>query len=380
MKNQAFTVTLAKMANMATASLLGRKTALTGSPEVLSVDDVLAMLNLADAVTGVSGTAPVVSSGGATPAISMAAATALVNGYMTSVYAAKLDGIAVGANAYVHPNHSGDVTSTGDGATAIGTGKVTLAMQSDMATASLIGRKTAGAGAPEVLSKADALTLLNVADGANNYVHPNHSGDVTSVADGAQTIGANKVTYGQMQQVSATDKILGRATAGAGNVEEISCTAAGRAILDDVNAAAQLATLGALPLAGGTLTGTLQSSSNPFFKYNLDADGTVFSAYHTDGTTRKWQLDTLSHSFSLYMQDAAAYVFNITAAGNCFIGRTIGAGNANAILDVYSTTKAFMPPRMTTTQKNNIASPTEGMIVWDLTGHVLSYYNGTSWI
>jgi hypothetical protein len=36
-------------------------------------------------------------------------------------------------------------------------------------------------------------TLINVADGANAYVHPNHSGDVTSVADGAQTI-ANKQT------------------------------------------------------------------------------------------------------------------------------------------------------------------------------------------
>lgn len=54
-------------------------------------------------VTGVTGTAPVVSSGGAAPVISMAAATASVNGYMTSTYAAKLDGIAAGANNYSHP-------------------------------------------------------------------------------------------------------------------------------------------------------------------------------------------------------------------------------------------------------------------------------------
>ncbi len=44
-------------------------------------------------VTSVGGTAPVVSSGGATPAISMAAATGSVNGYMTSVFATKLNGI-----------------------------------------------------------------------------------------------------------------------------------------------------------------------------------------------------------------------------------------------------------------------------------------------
>lgn len=45
------------------------------------------------------------------------------------------------------------------------------------------------------------------------------------------TIGNDKVTYAKMQNVSATDKVLGRSTAGAGDIEEIPCTSAGRAIL-----------------------------------------------------------------------------------------------------------------------------------------------------
>jgi hypothetical protein len=57
-------------------------------------------------VTSVTGTAPVVSSGGTTPAISMAAASSGVNGYMTGTYATKLDGIAAGATA-----NTGTVTS-----------------------------------------------------------------------------------------------------------------------------------------------------------------------------------------------------------------------------------------------------------------------------
>jgi len=60
----------------------------------------------------------------------------------------------------------------------------------------------------------------------------------------------------------------------------------------------------------------------------------------------------------------------------------IGIGttpNANAILDVASTTKAFMPPRMTTTQRDAIASPTEGMVVWNITTHAPSWYDGTNW-
>ena len=55
-------------------------------------------------VTSVSGTAPIVSSGGTTPAISIPAATSLANGYMTSTYAAKLDGIAAGATNVSNTN------------------------------------------------------------------------------------------------------------------------------------------------------------------------------------------------------------------------------------------------------------------------------------
>lgn len=57
------------------------------------------------------------------------------------------------------------------------------------------------------------------------------------------------ITYAKIQNVSATDKILGRATAGAGDVEEITCTAAGRALLDDASAAFQRITLGLGSLA-----------------------------------------------------------------------------------------------------------------------------------
>jgi hypothetical protein len=72
------------------------------------------------------------------------------------------------------------------------------------------------------------------------------TGDVTASGTGsvAATIANDAVTYAKMQNVSATDKLLGRASSGAGDVEEIACTAAGRALLDDADAAAQRTTLG----------------------------------------------------------------------------------------------------------------------------------------
>lgn len=56
-----------------------------------------------------------------------------------------------------------------------------------------------------------------------------------------------------------------------------------------------------------------------------------------------------------------------------------GTPDANAILDLQSTTKAFMFPRMTTAQRNAIPNPKEGMAVWNLDTHGISTYNGSAW-
>jgi hypothetical protein len=54
--------------------------------------------------------------------------------------------------------------------------------------------------------------------------------------------------------------------------------------------------------------------------------------------------------------------------------------NASALIQMNSTTKGFLPPRLTTTQKNAISSPAAGLQVYDTTLNQMSYYNGTTWI
>jgi hypothetical protein len=65
-------------------------------------------------------------------------------------------------------------------------------------------------------------------------------------------------------------------------------------------------------------------------------------------------------------------------SGNFIIG-SVGTNVASAILNVDSTTKGFLPPRMTTTQKNAIGTPAQGLMVFDTTLVKLCVYNGTAW-
>jgi trimeric autotransporter adhesin len=62
-------------------------------------------------VTSVTGTAPVVSSGGATPAISMAAATTSVNGYLTSTDWNTFNGKGSGSVTSVAQSFTGGLIS-----------------------------------------------------------------------------------------------------------------------------------------------------------------------------------------------------------------------------------------------------------------------------
>jgi hypothetical protein len=67
----------------------------------------------------------------------------------------------------------------------------------------------------------------------------------------------------------------------------------------------------------------------------------------------------------------------LDASGNLGLGTT--SPSASAILDAQSTTKGVRMPNMTTTQKNAIASPAAGLMVFDTTLAKLCVYSGSAW-
>lgn len=73
----------------------------------------------------------------------------------------------------------------------------------------------------------------------------------------------------------------------------------------------------------------------------------------------------------------ASTVTKTVINGSVGIGTTSPA--ASALLDMPSTTKGFLEPRMTTTQRDAIASPATGLSVYDNTINANSLYDGTRW-
>ena len=64
-------------------------------------------------------------------------------------------------------------------------------------------------------------------------------------------------------------------------------------------------------------------------------------------------------------------------------GSSVGIGtaapDASAKVDISSSTQGFLPPRMTTTQRNAIASPAIGLVIFNITTNCLNFYTGAAW-
>ncbi len=113
--------------------------------------------------------------------------------------------------------------------------------------------------------------------------------------------------------------------------------------------------------------------------------GTVYGMY-VDSI-----VGTTTAAYGVYVADqsgaGSTIVENVHSAGsssnNVFegsisVGSTVKAV-ASAILEVDSTTRGILFPRMTTTQKNAISSPAEGLVVYDTSLHKLCVRTAATW-
>jgi len=89
-----------------------------------------------------------------------------------------------------------------------------------------------------------------------------------------------------------------------------------------------------------------------------------------------FQFQDISYNTRVNLSMSGFSYFN--SGGNYTFGSLTEV--TSAIVNVDSTTKGFLPPRMTTTQKNAIASPATGLQIYDTTLNRPCFYDGTTWI
>jgi hypothetical protein len=84
----------------------------------------------------------------------------------------------------------------------------------------------------------------------------------------------------------------------------------------------------------------------------------------------------------LSFYQASTNIRGINAGGQgLIVSKNTGVSDLypSSIFAIDSTTQGFLPPRMTTTQKNAIATPAAGLVVYDSTTNKLQCYNGSTW-
>jgi hypothetical protein len=141
-------------------------------------------------------------------------------------------------------------------------------------------------------------------------------------------------------------------------------------------------------MAAGTDTAPTAATTSQAANFGILSayDG---SQYNTTAYVQSAPSSTQSHGtnygavfkFNLIPDGTTSFStpFYITGKGTSVGDGTVTAPTPSSAFSVVSTTRGFLPPFLTTTQKNAITSPVAGLTVFDTTMVAPAFYTGSAW-
>jgi hypothetical protein len=297
-------------------------------------------------------------------------------GYKLQVQGTQQD--AVQTIARFAANNSSSQIKAFDINITAGTPLITLATAA-VGTDAAMAFATAGSERMRITSGGEL--LINTTSDAGDYklqVNGNTYGNGTAYFTGNMGIGV----------APATDVLLYSTKALSGSVAPTGIFLGGLVSATSTTAAAYYITNATTENATFTLPhlyhyravqGTFGASSTVTNQYGFFVANSLTSA--TNNFAFYGDLAAATGRWNLYMNGTA----NNYLAGTLAIGTT--SPNASALLDVSSTTKGFLPPRMTGAQAEAIATPAAGLMIYANNGNGTTItstgwwgYDGTTWV
>ena len=127
-----------------------------------------------------------------------------------------------------------------------------------------------------------------------------------------------------------------------------------------------LTTLSNLTSVGTLTTGTISLTTDIKTSGAITAsgykipNGTAVQYLMADGTT-------------------SSGVASVTFTNKAIVGSATETATS-AVLEANSTSRGFLPPRMTNSERNAISNPAEGLIIWNTTENEINVFNGSLWV
>jgi hypothetical protein len=278
-------------------------------------------------ITSVIGTSPIVSSGGTTPSISIPQATSSVNGYLSSTDWSTFNG-------------------KGNGDMALASAQTNSAAKTFLDTTFL---------------------LRNVANTFNgSFVNTNTADRVYTLPDTTTTLAGLAVanTFTERQTITPASLTGSSATSALSITQTLN-----------TSGAPDIISLAITNTASSTATNLINCKVDNVSAFSVDRFGATRIGL-TSGNNWTFSSNRLISSQNAFISAAGGVgvvlsssalvggiLANASGAKACDTGVNT-AITTSAVFEVVSTTKGFLPPRMTSAQRLAIATPATGLIVY----------------